>query len=100
MLNVVVFCNGGASTGILVTKIKKAAEAKKLDLKIAAYADAKIHDVIDDADLTLLGPQIGFKKKKLQEMFPGKIIETIDPIDYGMMNGEHVLEQIVALCKK
>lgn len=99
MIKVVLICNGGASTGILAKNIKSAAISKNLDLEINAFSDSKISDVIDKVDIVLLGPQIGFKLKRIQEKFPSRarVISVINPIDYGMMNGAKVLEQIEVL---
>lgn len=97
MIKVALFCNGGASTGILVSSIKKAAKEQKIDLDIAAYADITIQEKIQNIDIALLGPQISFKKSKYQTEYPDKIIEAINPMDYGMMNGKNVLDQILKL---
>ena len=53
----------------------------------------------EDADVILLGPQVRFELKKVSGLFPDKPVEVIDMKDYGMMNGQKVLEHALTLVK-
>ena len=46
------------------------------------------------ADLILLGPQIRYLQKRISEMAPGKPVEVIDMMAYGMMDGKKVYSDI------
>ena len=48
----------------------------------------------DDTDILLLGPQVGYTLKKMQAKYGAKGIKmaVISSMDYGMMNGEKVLQ--------
>ena len=52
--NIVVVCQHGASTGMLVEKMIEAAEKQKRDVVINAYSESMLADVIKDADIVLI----------------------------------------------
>lgn len=95
MINIVLCCNHGASTGMLVESIKKAAINKKMEVIVNAHSYVDIRDIIDDADIILLGPQIKFKLKDFEKEYADKDVPfmVINALDYGRMNGENVLNE-------
>ncbi|MNN74225.1 Lichenan-specific phosphotransferase enzyme IIB component [compost metagenome] len=52
-------------------------------------------------DIVLLGPQIRFKFKQINALCEHKGIPVvvIDNIDYGMMNGEKILDEALNLIR-
>lgn len=92
-------CSAGMSTSLLVTKMEKAAEERNLEATIFAVSEAEAPDNINKIDVLLLGPQVRFLeskfKKKLEPL--GKPVAVINSIDYGMMNGEKVLNQALSI---
>ncbi|MDR2709268.1 MAG: PTS sugar transporter subunit IIB [Elusimicrobiota bacterium] len=98
-LKVRVFCNAGMSTSMLVTKIKEVAKKRGLELDIVAFPLAEFEDKSKDADVILLGPQVGYAKKDYQGKAGGIPLEVIPMVDYGMMNGEKVLDFALGLKK-
>ncbi len=99
--NIVVVCQHGASTGMLVEKMLEAAEKKNLEIVINAYSESKLADVIHDADLVLIAPQVRYKKAEFESKYAEKGIPflVIDMVDYGMLNGEKVLNAALELLK-
>ncbi|MBC2369874.1 PTS sugar transporter subunit IIB [Listeria booriae] len=99
MKTIMLVCSAGMSTSLLVTKMEKAAEEKNLEATIFAVSEAEAPDNINKIDVLLLGPQVRFLeskfKKKLEPL--GKPVAVINSIDYGMMNGEKVLNQALSL---
>ncbi len=95
MYNIVLVCEHGASTGMLTAAMKKAAETMGVDATINAYPYTKLDELIDGADIILLGPQVRFKKKGFEEKYADKGVEflVVDTVAYGTMNGEKVLKQ-------
>ena len=94
MIQITLVCAGGMSTSMLVAKMKKAAEAKGVEAEIRAIAEGKFKkDYSDKTDVLLLGPQIGYMVDDFKKEYEPKGIkvDVIDSIDYGMMNGEKVL---------
>lgn len=90
-------CSAGMSTSLLVSKMEKAAAADGVDYKIFATSAADIdHQLSADPhpDVLLLGPQVRYMandvKKKTDKV--GIPMDIINMSDYGMMNGENVLQ--------
>ena len=97
MRKVVLFCAGGMSTSLLVTKIKNAANAKGIELDINAYGLNEISKRAVDADVLLLGPQVRFQLNEIKEKYPTIPSDSIEMRAYGTMDGEKVLQQIITL---
>ncbi len=97
MYNIILVCEHGASTGMLADRMKQAAKDMGIDANINAYPYTKLDDLIDDADVVLLGPQVRFKQKSFEEQYAGKNakFEVVDTVDYGTMNGEKVLKAAI-----
>ncbi|ASZ06948.1 MULTISPECIES: PTS sugar transporter subunit IIB [Enterococcus] len=98
---IMLVCSAGMSTSLLVTKMEKAAEAQGLDTDIFAVSasDADNHLASKDVDVLLLGPQVRFMKGDFEKRVEPKGIplDIINMADYGMMNGEKVLQQALTL---
>lgn len=92
MKRIILLCNGGLSTGILVKKMKAAAEAAGYECEIMAAPVSDAEEVGRDADLILLGPQVRFQMETVKKQVSCPIT-SIDPVSYGTMNGEKVLNQ-------
>lgn len=95
MYNIILVCEHGASTGMLTTAMEKAAKAQGVEANINAYPYTKLNELIDGADIVLLGPQVRFKKKEFDAKYADKGVEflVVDTVAYGTMNGEKVLKQ-------
>lgn len=89
------------STSLLVTKMQKAADEQGLDTDIFAVSasDADNHLASKDVDVLLLGPQVRFMKADFEKRLESKGIplDVINMADYGLMNGEKVLQQAISL---
>ena len=98
MIKISLICQNGASTGLVVRKMKEYAEKAKLDVEISAYADAMLANIIEDKDIILLGPQVAFKKKNFDGTFPecAQKIHVINTMEFGMMDGEKILKDALA----
>lgn len=96
-MNIVLVCEHGASTGMLTSRMRDAATKMNIEASINAYSFTSLDEVIDGADIVLLGPQVRFKKKMFEEKYADKGIEfmVIDTVDYGMMNGEKVFKTVL-----
>ena len=99
MIRIILACQFGASTDLLAVKMQEAAKNMDMDVTVNAYSYTSLEQVIDEADIVLLGPQIRFKKKALEKQFAGKNVEfmVVEPSDYGMLNGEKVLRAAVEI---
>lgn len=100
MTTIMLVCSAGMSTSLLVTKMKAAANEQNLDTDIfavsASEADRRLAE--KSVGIILLGPQVRFMLKQFEDKVAGKIpVAVIDMTDYGMMNGQKVLEQALEL---
>ncbi|ETT74508.1 phosphotransferase system, lactose/cellobiose-specific IIB subunit [Paenibacillus sp. FSL R7-277] len=94
MTTIKLFCSAGMSTSMLVTKMRAAAATIGLEVNIEAMSEGQMSKQLENMDVALLGPQIGFKlasSKKLCDSV-GIPVAVIPTMDYGMMNGEKVLD--------
>ena len=101
MKTIMLVCAAGMSTSLLVTKMKKAAEAQGIQADIFAISAHEIDLIIEqkNVDVLLLGPQVKYMQKQIESKLAGKDIpvEAINMQDYGMMNGEKVLGQALRI---
>lgn len=101
---IMLVCSAGMSTSLLVTKMQQAATDKGVDAEIFAVSTSEAPDQAakKEIDVVLLGPQVRFMKKQFEETFgpQGIPVEVINMSDYGMMNGENVLNSAIELMNK
>lgn len=101
MIKVSLICQNGASTGLVVKKMREYALKENIDVEISAYADSQLSNIIEDKDIILLGPQVAFKKTSFDKAFPqyASKIRVISTMDFGMMNGEKILKDALEVIK-
>ena len=95
------FCAAGMSTSLLVSKMQEAANEKGKDADIAAYPITDLERMVDQIDVALLGPQVGFQLTKAKAICEpkGVPVDVIPMADYGMCNGMNVLKFAYKLAK-
>lgn len=105
-LHILLCCNLGASTGIMVNKMREVAtgseKLKGVDIKIEAHPASDLIEYIDDYDVVMLGPQIRHRFDELKEICDSKNkpIEVISVKDYGTVNGANILKAAILLKMK
>lgn len=97
MINILLCCSAGMSTSLLVTKMQKAAESRGLETNIWAVSADEAGQNAPKADVVLIGPQIKFLRSDIEAVAEGKPLEVIPMRDYGMLNGEGVLDLALKL---
>lgn len=102
MKRITLVCGAGMSTSLLVTKMVAAAEKLGIEANIIAVAEAELKNHIDNTDVLLLGPQVRFLLNKYKTAYEpkGVAVDVIDSMDYGLMNGEKVLNHALSLFKE
>ena len=69
-LHILLVCNLGASTSVMVSKMKEVAEKseklKGIDMKIDAYPVGSLKEHVEKYDVILAGPQIKHKEKEIR----------------------------------
>lgn len=99
-MNILLVCSAGMSTSLLVTRMLDYAKTKNLDVTIEAHPVGEVESYGQNADVILLGPQVRFQLANVQKIFPDKPVEIIDMRDYGMMDGQKVLNHVLEIIKK
>ncbi len=99
MKKILLCCSAGMSTSMLVKKMQQAADSRGMDCQIEAVSVTVFDDAIKEYDVCLLGPQVRYQLDELSNKADayGKKVELIPPAAYGMMKGEEVLNQALAL---
>ncbi|MDU5111005.1 MAG: PTS sugar transporter subunit IIB [Clostridium sp.] len=95
-MRILLVCQQGVSTGMLVENMKKFAEP---DDYIEAVPVAHVPKVVENFDVVLVGPQIRYKYDEINDCASkyNKKIAMIDMLAYGMMDGKKVVQQAKSL---
>jgi len=99
MVRIVLFCNAGMSTSLLINKMLTQAATEGFACTVDAFATANAAEEGKNADVILLGPQVRHELKRIRGLFPDIPVEPIDMMAYGRMDGEAVLSQVKSLIK-
>lgn len=102
MINILLVCGSGASSGFVSQDMRKSAKARGLDVRIKAVSDSEILDYIEDFDILLIGPHIKHRESEIKEKVAPYGVKTaiIDTKYYAVLDGEGVLNQALALMEK
>lgn len=98
---VLLVCAVGMSSGLLETATIEAARKRGHELDIHATSAALIIYSVDFAaypvDMVLIAPQVRYKRKSIKKMAEplGIVVDVIDSITYGMVDGDKLFDQIV-----
>lgn len=89
---IVLFCAGGMSTSLLVSKMRELAKENKEEYDIEAYGIAELDKQIMHADVVLLGPQVSYITGKINAEYPSAKVASIPMKMYAMMDGDSILQ--------
>lgn len=92
-MKILLVCSGGMSTSLIVEKMKAALLPEEKDSVINAISMGNFEENVQDYDVVLLGPQIRYKKDEFADIASeyGVAVDVINPIDYGMVKGDKIL---------
>ena len=94
-MKIMLCCNAGMSTSLLVQKMQKEVAARGEEVAIEARPMTEAMDHINEADVILLGPQIGYAKGDFEKAVAGRIpVAVIPMVDYGRMNAAKILDDV------
>jgi len=99
MIKIKLFCAAAMSTGILAQKMQKAGLERGLDITVEAFPESTLDAQTDDCTVALLGPQVGHMLTASKAICEpkGVPVDVISFMDYGLMNGEKVLDFALSL---
>ncbi|WP_042010586.1 PTS sugar transporter subunit IIB [Aeromonas fluvialis] len=93
------FCAAGMSTSLLVNKMRDQAAKHSVPVEIEAFPESRANEKGPEADLILLGPQVGYLHADIASRFPGKPVAVIDTAMYGKVDGLGVLKMAIVEIK-
>lgn len=97
-MNIMLACNAGMSTSLVVTKMLEAAKAEGKDYKIWAVEQGEIQGELGNFDVLLLGPQVRHILRRVTKLVGDQAaVDVIDGAAYGRCDGAAVLKQAEAL---
>ena len=103
-LRVVMVCAMGMSSSLLEAKILEAAKAAGVPMTLKAVEASLMSRwdfATDPVDVLLVAPQVRYKKKSFAQAGAphGVIVQDIDPVHFGMVEGGLVFQQVMAAIK-
>lgn len=99
-MKILLVCAGGMSTSLIVEKMKKEIEKRKLeDIKVDANTIEELEQVIDNYDVIMVGPQIRYKEPYIKSLCTQKSKKyiIIPPAIYGSVDGAKILDLAINL---
>jgi PTS system cellobiose-specific IIB component len=97
-MKVLIVCNGGMSSSILMKKMRIAAEKAEMDVVIEARPNSGLDEEIGKWDVCLLGPQIIYALENVKKIL-GIPTASVDTRVYALADGKKALDQAIALIK-
>ena len=95
-MKIVILCAGGMSSSMLREKMRIAAKANGSDDEIISCSEVEMRKNRAGADIILLSPQVRYLKKDFERQ-GGAIVEVIDMLSYGRMDGDAVYRDAIKL---
>ena len=91
---ILIICQYGASSCLLVNRMLKAADAQRVNVSVNACSEMMLEEEVVEADIVLIAPQVRFMSKEIHSMCEDYSVPIMDigPKDYGNMDGSKILE--------
>lgn len=97
-MKLTLICSGGMSTSWIVNKIQEYAQTNEPDLELNAFGLLDYLPQGKEADVILLGPQIGYYQKKIAKK-TNRPVGVISAKDYATANVAGIIQQAKDLAK-
>lgn len=99
MLNVLLVCGSGASSGFMAANMRKEAAKRGLDMKITARSESGIENYIDEIDALMIGPHLQYLEDEMKERCEGTDVKVIlmNPEYYSVLNGEKAIDHLLSV---
>lgn len=95
-MRILLCCNAGMSSSIIVKNMRKAAERRGLDAYISSLPNAEIRNEKNKWDICLVGPQLKYTVENIKATL-NIPVESIDPRIYALADGEKALDLALKL---
>lgn len=100
MKTIMLVCNAGMSTSLLVTKMQEAATFSGVEAEIFAVPVSEVPGQVasKSIDVLLVGPQVRFMLDDYRQKYGAAMkVADINMMDYGTMNGANVFKAAMDL---
>ncbi|MGF1727756.1 PTS sugar transporter subunit IIB [Photobacterium nomapromontoriensis] len=99
MKNILLICDMGMSTSLVVKRMLQAADSEGIEATIEAKGSQDFKNVVANFDCILIAPQISYKLADFTAIANehGKPIALINMMDYGLTAGDKILAQALAM---
>ncbi len=100
-IQVLIICAAGMSSSLLIDAIEKAGSEAEYSLNVITYhsfGSAYWDFGKDPVDVVMVAPQVRFLRKGIQKLASphGIPVIVIEPMSYGMADGESLLQQVMS----
>ncbi len=93
-MRIMLACNAGMSTSLVVAKMQDSAKEQGKDYKIWAVEQGEIQGELGNFDVLLLGPQVRHIMRRVKKQVGDQaVVEVIDAQAYGRCDGAAVVKQ-------
>ena len=101
-MKVLLVCSGGMSSSMLVRSMENEARKQSLPLQVDSTGSDGLEEKLSDYDVMLVAPQVRHRFERLENIAGAAGIPAalIDSRDYGLMEGDKVLRQVMSLIEK
>lgn len=97
-MKLMMICGAGMSSSLLANKVTMAIQKRNLDMEAWAISAYEFEKSLGTFDVVLVAPQIRFYLEKFRSAVgPNIPIDVIPNQAYGMMNGDKIVDQALAL---
>lgn len=102
MINVLLICGAGASSGFMAQAIRRAAKRKGVEISAIARSEAELKRHLGKIDMLLIGPHLAYIKEDIEKETIGYDIKVaiIPQNIYGMIDGEKAVAFILEQMRK
>ena len=90
-MKILLCCNAGMSSSILVKKIRDVAEKTGEDIEVSAVANASINNVVGNGDVWLVGAHLFYAVDSIHQQL-NIPVASIEPRVYAMADGAAAIE--------
>jgi PTS system cellobiose-specific IIB component len=102
MLNILLVCGSGASSGFMAANLRKAAKIANIDMKVIARSESEIEDYIEEIDAIMIGPHFAHildETKELAEEYKVSVL-VMKKEYYKTLDGQMALNHLISVLKE
>lgn len=101
MLNVLLVCGSGASSGFMAANIRKAAKKRNLNMDVKARGEAEIENYVHEIDALLVGPHLAYVIDEIKEITKDTDVKVLlmKSSYYSTLDGEAALDDLMSELK-